>query len=165
MIRTATRTTTVTDVRMETRTAAQVVTETTAPLEKGHTTSTATTGTTGVIDPITTGELLKPDPSCFSCFNIFRLTNLRCSLKCYFSGIQTPKEDVMNSIPTTIREERALLRTSGGCPSTGQQVRLGWSTTVGPSIPTNLRRCWTLAHRRLRSLPRTRALQLSGPGS
>ena len=71
MIRTATRTTTGTGVRMETHTAAQVVTETTAPLGKGRTTSTATTGTTGVIDLITTGELLKPDPSCFSCFNIF----------------------------------------------------------------------------------------------
>lgn len=55
----ATRITTVIDVHMETRTAAQVVTATTAPLEKGHMTSTAMTGTTGVIEHITTGELLK----------------------------------------------------------------------------------------------------------
>lgn len=46
------------DVHMETRTAAQAVTATAVPLEKGHMTSTAMTGTTGVIDPITTGELL-----------------------------------------------------------------------------------------------------------
>lgn len=59
MTRIATRITTVTDVHMETHTAAQVVTVTTAPLEKGRMTSTAMTGTTGVIEPITTGELLK----------------------------------------------------------------------------------------------------------
>lgn len=43
------------DVHMETRIAAQAVTAT-APLEKGHMSSTAMTGTTGVTDPITTGE-------------------------------------------------------------------------------------------------------------
>lgn len=43
------------DVHMETPTAAQAVIATTVPLEKGRTTSTAMTGTTGVIDPITTG--------------------------------------------------------------------------------------------------------------
>lgn len=49
------------DVHMETRTAAQAVTATTAPLEKGHMSSTATTGTTGVIDHIMTGESYSDD--------------------------------------------------------------------------------------------------------
>lgn len=128
----ATRITTVTVVHMEIRTAARVVTATTAPLEKGHTSSTATTGTTGVTDPIMT-------------------------------GIQTPKEDVlMNSVPTTTREEKALFRTSGGCQTTGQEVRLGRSTTAGPSTLTNLLRCWTHALHRLTSLPRTPAHHQSG---
>lgn len=75
-----------------------------------------------------------------------------------FSGIQTPKEDVlMISVPTTTREEMGLFRTSGGCRSTGQQAHQGQSTTAGPSTPTNLLLCWTLAPRRLRSLPRTPA--------
>lgn len=52
----ATRITTVIDVHMETPTAAQAVTATTTPLEKGRMSSTAMTGTTGVIDHITTGE-------------------------------------------------------------------------------------------------------------
>ena len=56
MTRIATRITTVIDAHMETRTAAQAVTATTAPLGKGRTTSTAMTGTTGVTDPIMTGE-------------------------------------------------------------------------------------------------------------
>lgn len=81
----------------------------------------------------------------------------------YISGTQTPKEDaVMNSIPATIREEKALLRTSGGCQSTGRQLHLGQSTIAGPSTLTNLLRCWTLALYRLRSLPRTPALHRSG---
>ena len=46
------------DVHMETI-AAQAVTATTPPLEKGHMISTAMTGTTGVTDPITTGQLMK----------------------------------------------------------------------------------------------------------
>lgn len=58
MTRIATRITMWIDVHMETSTAAQAVTATAVPLEKGHMTSTAMTGTTGVIDPITTGELL-----------------------------------------------------------------------------------------------------------
>lgn len=52
----ATRIIMVIDVRMETPTAAQAVTATTAPLENGHMSSTAMTGTTGGTDPITTGE-------------------------------------------------------------------------------------------------------------
>lgn len=48
------------DVHTETPIAAQAVTATTAPLEKGHMISTAMTGTTGATDPITTGELIKP---------------------------------------------------------------------------------------------------------
>lgn len=131
----ATRITTVIDVHMETPTAAQAVTATTTPLEKGRMSSTAMTGTTGVIDHITT-------------------------------GIQTPKGDaLMNSVPTTTREEKVLFRTSGGCQSTGQQVHLGQSTIAGPSTLTNLLRSWTLAPRRLRSLPRTPALRLSVPQS
>lgn len=129
----ATRITMAIGVHTETRTAAQEVTATTAPLGKGRMSSTATTGTTGVTDPIMT-------------------------------GIQTPKEDVlMNSVPTTTREEMALFRTSGGCQSTGRQVHLGRSTITDPSTLTNLLRCWTLAPRRLRSLPRTRAPHRSGP--
>ncbi|TKS73409.1 Chromodomain-helicase-DNA-binding protein 2 [Collichthys lucidus] len=131
--RIATRTTTAIGVHMET-TAARAVTATTAPLEKGRTTSTAMTETTEATDRITT-------------------------------GIRTPKEDVvMNSVPTTTREGKALSRTSGGCRSTGQHLaHLGRSTTAGPSTPTNLFRCWTLAPRRLRNLHRTPALHLSGP--
>ena len=51
----ATRITTTTD---ETHTAAEEVTVTTALLEKGRMSSTATTGTTGATDLIMTGELL-----------------------------------------------------------------------------------------------------------
>lgn len=51
-----TRITTRTGGPMETRTAAQAATATTAPLGKGRTTSTATTGTTGDIGPIMTGQ-------------------------------------------------------------------------------------------------------------
>ena len=54
---TAIKITTVIGVPMETRTAAQEVTATTARLGKGPTTSTATTGTRGLIDPITRGKL------------------------------------------------------------------------------------------------------------
>lgn len=61
MTHTATRSTTTIGAHMETRIAAPAVTATTAPLAKGHMTSTATTGTTGVTDLTTTGELLKPD--------------------------------------------------------------------------------------------------------
>lgn len=78
------------------------------------------------------------------------------------SGIQTQREDVpMNSVPITTREEKVLCRTSGGCPSTGQQVHRGRSTTAGPSTLTNPLRCWTLAPHRPRSLPRTRARRSS----
>lgn len=78
------------------------------------------------------------------------------------SGILTRKEDVlMNSVPTTTREEMALFRTSGGCQSTGQVAHKVQSTTAGPSTPTNLLP-WTLAPRRLRSLPRTPAHHWSG---
>lgn len=56
----ATRITMWTDDPTETHTAAQAVTATTAPHEKGHMTSTAMTGTTGVIGLTTTGESLKP---------------------------------------------------------------------------------------------------------
>lgn len=76
--------------------------------------------------------------------------------------MRTPKEDVlMNSVLITTRDEKEVFRTSGGCQSTGQQVQLGRSTTADPSTPTNLLHCWTLAHLRLRSLPRTPALHLS----
>lgn len=127
----AIRITIVIDILMGTRIAAQAATATVAPLAKGRTISTATTGTTGVSDPITT-------------------------------GIKTPREDVlMNSVPTTTREETALSRTSGGCRITGQRVNLGKSTTAGPSTPTNLLRCWTLAPRRLRSPHMTPTLQSS----
>lgn len=53
---TAIRITTVTGVLTGTPTAAQAIIATTAPLEKGRMTSTATTGTTGVTDLIMTGE-------------------------------------------------------------------------------------------------------------
>lgn len=56
--RTATRITTGIDGHTETRTAAQAATATTAPLEKGRTTSTATTGTTEDIGLTTTGQYL-----------------------------------------------------------------------------------------------------------
>lgn len=167
--RIATRITMVIDVHMETLTAAQAVTATTAPLEKGRMTSTAMTGTTGVIDPIMTGESSSNLITWFSSFlfkhegtimSYYRFKNVLN----YISGIQTPKEDVlMNSVPTTTREEKALFRTSGGCQSTGRQVLLGQSTIAGPSTLTNLLRCWTLVPRRLRSPPRTPALLLSGP--
>lgn len=58
----ATRITTVIGVHMETRIAAQAVTATTSPLGRGHMSSTATTGTTGVTDLIMTGEFLKRRP-------------------------------------------------------------------------------------------------------
>lgn len=57
MIRVATRTTTAIDVPTETRIEAQEVTATTPLLGKGRTSSTAMTGTTGDIGPITTGEI------------------------------------------------------------------------------------------------------------
>lgn len=63
----------------------------------------------------------------------------------------------MNSAPTTTREETALLRTSGGCPTTGRQVHRDQSTTADP------RRCWTLARRRLRSRHTTPTRQRSVP--
>lgn len=53
---TATRITTRTGAATETRTAARGATATTAPPGKDRTTSTATTGTTGGIGPITTGQ-------------------------------------------------------------------------------------------------------------
>lgn len=56
----ATRITTVNGVHMEMRIAAREVIATTAPLEKGLMSNTAMTGTTGVTDPITTGDLLRP---------------------------------------------------------------------------------------------------------
>lgn len=80
------------------------------------------------------------------------------------SGIQTPKEDVATtSTPATTREEKLLCRTSGGCPTTGQQVPQGRSTTAGPSTLTSPLLCWTLAPLRLRSPPRTPAPHSRGP--
>lgn len=162
--RIATRTIMAIDVHMETRTAAQAATATTAPLEKGRTTSTAMTETTEVIDRITTGKSYSE-----LCLNISAVlchtTGLKHAGINHVSGIRTPKEDVaMNSVPTTTREGKALFRTSGGCRSTGQHLaHLGRSTTAGPTTPTNLFRCWTLAPRRLRNLHRTPVLHLSGP--
>lgn len=155
----ATRITTVIDVHTETPTAARAVTATTAPLGKGHMSSTATTGTTGATDPITTGESY----SKFKYQGMIMTYHWFKNALNYISGIRTPKEGApMNSVPTTTREETALFRTSGGCQSTGQRVHPGRSTIAGPSTQTNLLRCWTPAPRRLRSLPRTPARHPSG---
>lgn len=80
----ATRITMAIDVHMETCIAAQAVTATTAPLEKDRTRGTATTGTTGATDPITTGILTPRE------------------------------DVLTNSVPTTTRDEKAPLRTSDG---------------------------------------------------
>lgn len=70
MTRIATRITMVIDVHTETI-AAQAVTATIPPLEKGHMISTAMTGTIGVTDHIMTGELLKSAfMFWFSCFEM-----------------------------------------------------------------------------------------------
>lgn len=61
----AIRITTVIDVHKEIPTAAQAVTATIAPLEKGRMSSTAMTETTGVIDPIMTGESQSDVVLCF----------------------------------------------------------------------------------------------------
>lgn len=156
----ATRTTMI-GAHTETCTAAQVVTATTSPPGNGRT-STTTTGTTGVTGRTTTGELLLPRhstaaSSCFGC-----CTETRLNVENDISGIQIVKEDGMNFIPTTIREEKDHSRTSEGFQSIGQEeVRLARTRTAGPSTLINLYHCWTLALLRPRSLHRTRALPLS----
>lgn len=103
--------------------------------------------------------------------NRLRLVALDCCAGSAFivrrdvSGIQTIKEDEMNFIPTTIREERDHSRTSEGFQSIGQEeaaAGLARTLTAGPSSLTNLYHCWTLALLRPRSLPRTPALPWSG---
>lgn len=72
------------------------------------------------------------------------------------SGIQIIKEDEMNFIPTTIREEKDHSRTSEGFQSIGQEeVALAPTLIAVPSTLINPYHCWTLALLRPRSLPRT----------
>lgn len=80
-------------------------------------------------------------------------------------GIQTQKEDVATtSIPATTKAETLPPRTSGGCPTTGRVGgRPGPSTTTGPSTLRSLLPCSIRAPLRLRSRPKTPALQWSAP--
>lgn len=65
---------------METCTAAQAIIATTTPLGKDRMTSTTMTGTTGVTDPITTGESLKPYYLfCYVFLNQGTIMSKRCS--------------------------------------------------------------------------------------
>lgn len=78
------------------------------------------------------------------------------------SDIRIIKEDGMNFIPTTIREEKDQSRTSEGFQSIGrEEVHLARIITADLSTLINPSHCWTLALLRPRSLHRTPALPLS----
>lgn len=78
------------------------------------------------------------------------------------SDIRIIKEDGMNFIPTTIREEKDHSRTSEGFQSIGQEeVHLARIITADLSTLINPSHCWTRALLRPRSLHRTPALPLS----